>query len=116
RGAIIPAAVGVDIGCGMAAVRTTLRANDLPDDLRQLRNSIERSIPVGNGRGGEHHRMPDSIHTRLVQSGLADGLEKIKDKHRRIRTDKLDRQLGTLGGGNHFIELCLDETDTVWVM
>ncbi|WP_251278379.1 RtcB family protein, partial [Enterobacter hormaechei] len=59
RGAIIPAAVGVDIGCGMAAVRTTLRANDLPDDLRQLRNSIERSIPVGNGRGGEHQRMPD---------------------------------------------------------
>lgn len=116
RGAIIPAAVGVDIGCGMAAVRTTLRANDLPDDLRQLRNSIERSIPVGNGRGGEHHRMPDSIHTRLVQSGLAAGLEKIKDRHRRIRTDKLDRQLGTLGGGNHFIELCLDETDTVWVM
>ena len=116
RGAIIPAAVGVDIGCGMAAVRTTLRANDLPDDLRQLRNSIERSIPVGNGRGGEHHRMPDSIHTRLVQSGLAASLEKIKDRHRRIRTDKLDRQLGTLGGGNHFIELCLDETDTVWVM
>ena len=76
RGAIIPAAVGVDIGCGMAAVRTTLRANDLPDDLRQLRNSIERSIPVGNGRGGEHHRMPDSIHTRLVQSGLADGLRR----------------------------------------
>ncbi|WP_423173288.1 RtcB family protein, partial [Stenotrophomonas maltophilia group sp. CASM55] len=48
--------------------------------------------------------------------GLAAGLEKIKDRHRRIRTDKLDRQLGTLGGGNHFIELCLDETDTVWVM
>ena len=73
-GHFYPALVGNDIGCGMAAVRTTLRANDLPDDLRQLRNSIERSIPVGNGRGGEHHRMPDSIHTRLVQSGLAAGL------------------------------------------
>jgi len=116
RGAIIPAAVGVDIGCGMAAVRTTLRANDLPDDLRQLRSGIERSVPVGNGRGGEHQRLPDSIGTRLVQSGLAAGLERIKEKHRKIRTDKLDCQLGTLGGGNHFIELCLDETDAVWVM
>ncbi len=116
RGAIIPAAVGVDIGCGMAAVRTTLRANDLPDNLALLRNSIERSVPVGNGRGGEHRRLPDSIETRLVQSGLAAGLEAIKARHRRIRTDKLDRQLGTLGGGNHFIEICLDESDAVWVM
>src|ERR1700742_1784318 len=75
RGAIIPAAVGVDIGCGMAAVRTTLKASDLPDSLAQLRSSIERSVPVGNGRGGEHRRMPDSITTRLVQSGLGDRLE-----------------------------------------
>lgn len=116
RGAIIPAAVGVDIGCGMAAVRTTLRAGDLPDSLAQLRGSIERSVPVGNGRGGEHRRLPDSITTRLVESGLAQRLEAIKQKHRRIRTDKLDNQLGTLGGGNHFIEICLDETDAVWVM
>lgn len=116
RGAIIPAAVGVDIGCGMAAVRTTLRASDLPDNLAQLRSSIERGVPVGNGRGGEHHRIPDSHATRLVQSGLAAGLEAIKAKHRKIRTDKLDQQLGTLGGGNHFIEICLDETDAVWVM
>ncbi len=116
RGAIIPAAVGVDIGCGMAAVRTTLRASDLPDNLAQLRNSIERSVPVGNGRGGEHRRLPDSITTRVVESGLAQRLDAIKQKHRRIRTDKLDHQLGTLGGGNHFIEICLDETDAVWVM
>src|SRR6476620_7661990 len=54
RGAIIPAAVGVDIGCGMAAVRTTLRADDLPGSLAQLRSGIERSVPVGNGPGGEH--------------------------------------------------------------
>jgi len=116
RGAIIPAAVGVDIGCGMAAVRTTLKASDLPDSLAQLRSSIERSVPVGNGRGGEHRRMPDSVTTRLVQSGLGDRLEVIKTKHRRVRTDKIERQLGTLGGGNHFIEICLDESDAVWVM
>ncbi|WP_141454346.1 RtcB family protein [Pseudoxanthomonas sp. z9] len=116
RGAIIPAGVGVDIGCGMAAVRTTLRASDLPDSLAQLRNSIERSVPVGNGRGGEHHRLPDSIATRVAESGLAGRLDVIKQKHRRIRTDKLENQLGTLGGGNHFIEICLDEADAVWVM
>jgi len=116
RGAIIPAAVGVDIGCGMAAVRTTLRAKDLPDSLAQLRSSIERSVPVGNGRGGEHWKLPDSIRTRIAQSGLEPRLEAIKQKHRRVRTDKLDRQIGTLGGGNHFIEICLDEADAVWVM
>lgn len=116
RGAIIPAAVGVDIGCGMAAVRTTLRASDLPDSLAQLRNSIERSVPVGNGRGGEHRRLPDGIASHMADSGLAQRLDAIKQKHRRIRTDKLDSQLGTLGGGNHFIEVCLDESDAVWVM
>lgn len=116
RGAIIPAAVGVDIGCGMAAVRTTLRAKDLPDSLAQLRSSIERSVPVGNGRGGEHWKLPDSIETRVAQSGLVERLDAIKSRHRKIRTDKLDRQIGTLGGGNHFIEICLDESDAVWVM
>ena len=116
RGAVIPAAVGVDIGCGMAAVRTTLRASDLPDSLAQLRSSIERGVPVGNGPGGEHRHLPDSHETRIAQAGLFAGLEAIKAKHRKIRTDKLERQIGTLGGGNHFIEICLDETDAVWVM
>jgi len=116
RGAIIPAAVGVDIGCGMAAVRTTLRAKDLPDSLAQLRAGIERSVPVGNGRGGEHWKLPDSIGTRIAQSGLVERLDVIKAKHRKVRTDKLGCQIGTLGGGNHFIELCLDESDAVWVM
>ncbi|MBP6748540.1 MAG: RtcB family protein [Xanthomonadaceae bacterium] len=116
RGAIIPAAVGVDIGCGMAAVRTTLRADDLPDSLALLRNSIERSVPVGNGGGGDHRKLPDSIETRLAQSGLVARLDAIKAKHRKIRTDKIDKQIGTLGGGNHFIEICLDESDTVWAM
>lgn len=116
RGAIIPAAVGVDIGCGMAALRTTLRASDLPDSLAQIRSGIERSVPVGNGRGGEHWKLPDSIGTRIAQSGLAERLDLIKAKHRKVRTDKLACQIGTLGGGNHFIELCLDESDAVWVM
>ena len=116
KGAIIPAAVGVDIGCGMAAVRTTLRADDLPDDLSRLRSAIERSIPIGNGPGGDHRKLPDSIHTLIAGSGLVARLDAFKDKHRKIRTDKLDRQIGTLGGGNHFIELCLDETGAVWVM
>ena len=116
RGAIIPAAVGVDIGCGMAAVRTTLRAGDLPDSLARLRASIERSIPVGNGPGGNHRKLPDSIATLVAKSGLVPRLDAIKARHRRIRTDKLEQQIGTLGGGNHFIEICLDESDAVWVM
>ena len=116
RGAIIPAAVGVDIGCGMAAVRTTLRACDLPDALRPLRNAIERSVPVGNGRGGEHWKLPAGIETRIAHSGLVERLDAIRQKHPNIRADKIERQLGTLGGGNHFIEICLDECDSVWVM
>ncbi len=116
RGAIIPAAVGVDIGCGMAAVRTTLRASDLPDNLAKLRSAIERSVPVGNGRQGEHQTLPDGIRTRVAQSGLVKRLATIKGRHRGIRTDKLERQVGTLGGGNHFIEICLDESGAVWVM
>ena len=116
RGAIIPAAVGVDIGCGMAAVRTTLRAKDLPDSLGLLRSSIERSVPVGNGPGGDHRKRPDSIDTRIAQSGLMPRLEAVRARHPKVRNDKVDKQLGTLGGGNHFIEICLDEADAVWVM
>ncbi|HEY5781243.1 MAG TPA: RtcB family protein, partial [Lysobacter sp.] len=116
RGAIIPAAVGVDIGCGMAAVRTTLRASDLPDDLAHLRNSIERGVPVGNGPGGDHRRIPDSIEAKLAQSGLMQRLAAIRARHPKIRPDKVDKQVGTLGGGNHFIEICLDEAGAVWVM
>ena len=116
RGAIIPAAVGVDIGCGMAAVRTSLTAKDLPDSLAKLRSEIERAIPVGNGRGGDHGKLPDSVETHVARSGLFERLEAIKEKHRGIRIDKMARQLGTLGGGNHFIEVCLDEAEHVWVM
>ena len=116
RGAIIPAAVGVDIGCGMAAVQTTLRASDLPDSLSALRHSIERAVPVGNGPGGEHRKLPDSHAHRLRDAGFESRISRIQDRHPKIRFDKVDRQVGTLGGGNHFIEVCLDEADAVWVM
>lgn len=116
KGAIIPAAVGVDLGCGMAAVQTTLRAKDLPDTLAPLRSMIERKVPVGNGGGGDHRETPARILSALRDMQLAERLEKILAKHPKIRGDKLVQQLGTLGGGNHFIEICLDEADTVWVM
>jgi tRNA-splicing ligase RtcB (3'-phosphate/5'-hydroxy nucleic acid ligase) len=116
KGAIIPAAVGVDIGCGMMAVQTSLTASHLPDSLAPVRSEIERKVPVGNGPGGDFKDSPNSSGTALRNSGLAERLEVVLDKHPMIRGDKLQRQLGTLGGGNHFIEICLDEADRVWVM
>ena len=116
RGAIIPAAVGVDIGCGMMAIRTSLTANELPDSLAALRSEIERKVPVGNGPGGNHKDAPARAATALRNSGLHERLEKILAKHKRIQSTQFAKQLGTLGGGNHFIELCLDEAARVWVM
>lgn len=114
KGAIIPAAVGVDIGCGMNAVHLSLKASDLPDSLRPIRNSIEAAVPVGF-----------SIHKyervkRGTVNQLMPGLDEIIAKHPGIakmqKPHVWTKQLGTLGGGNHFIELCLDENDDVWVM
>jgi len=114
KGAIIPAAVGVDIGCGMNAVRLSLKASDLPDSLRAVRSAIEAAVPVGFnihkyervGRGTVNQLMP--------------GLDEIIAKHPGIakmqKPHVWTKQLGTLGGGNHFIELCLDENDDVWIM
>tara|TARA_R110000787_G_scaffold8277_9_gene27699 strand:- start:5522 stop:6733 length:1212 start_codon:yes stop_codon:yes gene_type:complete len=116
KGAIIPAAVGVDIGCGMMAIGTSLTANDLPDSLTAIRSEIERKVPVGNGRAGSHKEAPARAATALRNSGLVDRLETITSKHKRIQRTAFAKQLGSLGGGNHFIELCLDETDHVWVM
>ncbi len=123
RGAIIPAAVGVDLGCGMMAQETTLRASDLPDTLAPLRAQLERKIPVGNGPGGDWkpERRPGRVDKRLrageaTMSSLADRLDVILAKHPKLRGDKLAAQMGTLGGGNHFVEVCLDERDIVWVM
>jgi tRNA-splicing ligase RtcB (3'-phosphate/5'-hydroxy nucleic acid ligase) len=116
RGAIIPAAVGVDIGCGMMAVETTLTAEQLPDSLAKLRSEIERKAPAGIGRNGEWGNIPDSVASRWRNSDLGERLDRIRDKHRKIPNHKVGSQLGTLGSGNHFIEVCLDERGHVWVM
>jgi len=116
RGAIIPAAVGVDIGCGMNAVRLSLRAEQLPDGLARLRSAIERAVPVGFDERGE------SDARREACAPLARRLKDIVERHPKVATMQRDhqkkwiRQMGSLGGGNHFIELCLDESGFLWVM
>ena len=110
--AIIPAAVGVDLGCGMMAVRTSLRANDLPDNLSAARSAIEAAVP--HGRAGWTD-VPETVG-RAWSSDLADDFKKICDKHPSVAKSNHVVHLGTLGTGNHFIELCLDESDQVWVM
>ena len=120
KGAIIPAAVGVDIGCGMNAVRLTLSAEQLPDSLARVRSAIEASVPVGFGQH-DYDKVRGSAHARVARQ-FADRLERITDKHPGVV--KMQRhfertwiaQLGSLGGGNHFIELCLDQAGRVWVM
>lgn len=116
RHAIIPAAVGVDIGCGMMAVRTSLDASKLPDDLRRIRTEIEAAVPHGGGRGnrGNFDEAPRGV--RQAWKKLQPRYEALLKSHRRIGEGKDLTQLGTLGGGNHFIELCLDEAEQVWVM
>jgi tRNA-splicing ligase RtcB len=120
RGAVIPAAVGVDIGCGMMAVETSLRAADLPDNLRTLRTAIEAAVPHGRtDNGGPNdkgawQRLPSA--TRRAWKGLEPGYRGIASKHPKIDRGSHVGHLGTLGTGNHFIELCLDERDHVWCM
>lgn len=109
RGAIIPAAVGVDIGCGMNAVRTSLRAKDLPDSLGKLRARIEHAVPVGAASHKDTHKQ------RHALTRVAPGLSAIQSKYPKLQAN-WELQLGSLGGGNHFIELCLDESQDVWVM
>jgi tRNA-splicing ligase RtcB len=122
RGAIIPAAVGVDIGCGMCAVRTVLTAAELPDSLAKIRSAIEALVPVGFAA---HAAPPEPQHQGAAGRGLQQRGAALAERYRGLRiierVGKFDHarvwnQLGTLGGGNHFIELCLDEADRVWVM
>ena len=119
-GAIIPAAVGVDIGCGVMALQTTLTANDLPDDLRPVRTAIERAVPHGRtDRGGRNDRgawgdIPADAADRWTQ--LQPGYARLVHKHARLGRGNDVNHLGTLGTGNHFIEVCLDEHDSVWFM
>jgi tRNA-splicing ligase RtcB len=119
RGAIIPAAVGVDIGCGMIASRTTLVATDLPDTLRPLRNAIERAVPHGfakRGRDrGRWERSPPAA-ADMAWTTLADEFGVLCATHPTLARTNHRMHLGTLGSGNHFIEICLDEADRVWVM
>jgi len=120
KAAIIPAAVGVDIGCGMMAWKLTLKAKDLPDSLAKLRADIERAVPhgfvstKGRARKGGWEIVPDSVGARWRD--LDERYRRIIDKHPRISHKSPAHQLGSLGTGNHFIELCLDENDDVWVM
>ncbi len=116
KSAIIPAAVGVDIGCGMNAVRLSLTASDLPDNLRSIRFAVEEQVPVGFNM---HKQVQAKVSTL---DPLAKRLKSITDKHPGLLNmlkgfeHTWAKQLGTLGGGNHFIELCLDEDKDVWVM
>jgi len=120
-GAIIPAAVGVDIGCGMAAVGTNITAAGLPDTLSSLRAAIEAAVPHGRT---DHGRRNDSgawtseppAAVTSAWDGLKDGYTQILEQHPKASHPRALGHLGTLGTGNHFVELCLDEKDRLWVM
>ena len=118
--AIIPAAVGVDIGCGMMAAKTTLRAEDLPDNLGPLRSAIEKAVPHGSApkhRGrdpGSWENPPVTVDQ--VWAALVDEFEALCEMHPRLKNTNNRKHLGTLGTGNHFIEVCLDEVGFVWFM
>ncbi|MBN8436692.1 MAG: RtcB family protein [Candidatus Accumulibacter sp.] len=120
RGAIIPAAVGVDIGCGMIATRTTLNASDLPDNLHPLRVAIEQAVPHGrtlsHGRRdeGSWENPPELVNT--LWSELLPRFKRIVEKYPRLKASNNHKHLGTLGTGNHFIEVCFDEAQRVWLM
>lgn len=118
-GAIVPAAIGVDLGCGVSAALTSLKASDLPDDLASVRSAIEAAVPHGRtDNGGANDRgawgdIPDVVAEAWCS--LAVRLAPMVDKRPSLATPRALHQLGTLGTGNHFIEVCLDEADRVWV-
>jgi tRNA-splicing ligase RtcB (3'-phosphate/5'-hydroxy nucleic acid ligase) len=118
RKAIIPAAVGVDIGCGMMAAKTTLRAADLPDNLGPLRSAIERAVPHGRSPGardpGAWSRVPGAVDTAWAQ--LEPDFTALCGDYPKLEKTNHRNHLGTLGSGNHFIEVCLDEEGSVWFM
>jgi tRNA-splicing ligase RtcB len=123
RGAIVPAAVGVDIGCGMEAVRTTLRAGDLPESLAAVRSAVEEAVPHGRthhggpGDRGAWAAPPAAVLRAWEGLGGDERYRQLVERHPKVdRNANPAQHLGTLGTGNHFIELCLDEEDRVWVM
>jgi tRNA-splicing ligase RtcB len=122
-GAVIPAAVGVDIGCGMMAAKTTLRATDLPDNLSKLRSAIEEAIPHGMSPKTRSHKGRDVGSWNNTPPPVDAGWAKLKDefdqlcrKWPKLRNTNNYKHLGTLGSGNHFVEICLDEEGFVWLM
>lgn len=119
RGAVIPAAVGVDIGCGMCAVKTNIKASDLPESLHALRLRIEELVPVGFGQHNDTDDRLSEYATPAVRSifkGILKKHPKVDSGQKNTSNEKASMQLGTLGGGNHFIELCLDTEDNLWIM
>ena len=115
--AIIPAAVGVDIGCGMMAVKTNITAKDLPDNLSKIRNSIEKIIPLGPGRCHQKEYSLNKTKNQFVShSKVNQFFKNDPDEMFGITTRKWREQIGSLGGGNHFIEICIDEDNFMWVM
>ncbi|WUU82608.1 RtcB family protein [Streptomyces cellulosae] len=116
RGAVCPAAVGVDIGCGMSAVKTSLTANDLPGDLSRLRSKIEQAIPVGRGMHD------DPVDPRKFHGLATAGWDDFWKRFDRVaeavhfRKGRAATQMGTLGQGNHFVEVCTDTSGSVWLM
>lgn len=108
KGAVVPACVGVDIGCGMVAAEMPFKANRLPDNLQELFDAISKAVPVGQDM---HQHPTDAMRSWKGFSGVYNLPKAVLDDEQRIV-----KQLGTLGGGNHFIEVCLDLDDTVWVM
>lgn len=119
-GAVIPAAVGVDIGCGMMAVKTNMNASQLPDNLFAMRTAIEAAVPHGRSRTrgkrdkGAWNNLPTDVTN--AWANLATGFDRLCDKHAVLKKTNNVAHLGTLGTGNHFIEICLDEADQVWFM
>ncbi len=119
RKAVIPAAVGVDLGCGVMAARTTLTADDLPDSLRGVRAAIERAVPHGRSpgkrdRGAWGESPPEAVDAAWAP--LAEDFARLVERHPVLERTNNRMHLGTLGGGNHFVEVCLDESGSVWVM
>ena len=120
-GAVIPAAVGVDIGCGMMAVKTSLQAEHLPDSLLGIRVAIEKAVPHGRSKYTRSRRdkgawgnIPEDV--AAAWAPLASQFEHLKDKHKVLKNTNNINHLGTLGTGNHFIEVCLDQREQVWFM
>lgn len=122
-GAIIPAAVGVDIGCGMIALKTDLLASQLPDNLHGMRSAIEAAVPHGrshsgdakNDKGAWRYRQEPAYVTEAWRS-MQPSYAALCEKHPAISKANTDQHLGTLGTGNHFIEVCIDENQSVWIM